>query len=59
MVRVVCQIDKENRDVQMKFIHPHFPACSFAWPTREDVCWVPDINVILVVDRYSSAINPK
>ena len=47
---VVCQIDKENRDVQIKFMHPHFPACSLEWPTREDVCWVPDVNIVLVVD---------
>ena len=47
---VVSQMDKENRDVQIKFMHPHLPACSFEWATREDVCWVPDINVILVVD---------
>ena len=56
---VVCQIDMENRDVQMTFIHLHFPACSFEWATREDVCWMPGINVIVVVDRYGSAINPK
>ena len=47
---VVCQIGKENRDVQIKFMHPHLPACSFEWAAREDVCWVPDINVVLVVD---------
>ena len=47
---VVCQIDKENRDVQIKFMHLPLPACSFEWATREDVCWVPDINAILVVD---------
>ena len=47
---VICQIGKENRDVQLKFMHPRLPACSFEWAMREDVCWVPGINVVLVVD---------
>ena len=47
---VVSQVDKDNEDVQIKFMHPHFPTHSFEWPSREDVCWVPDINVLVVVD---------
>ena len=47
---VVSQIDKDNEDVQIKFMHPHFPTHSFEWPSREDICWMPDINVLVVVD---------
>lgn len=28
-------------DIQVCFMHPPYPAPSFHWPSREDICWMP------------------
>ena len=47
---IVYQINNENKDVEIKFMYPHVPAHSFDCPSREDICWVHDVNVLVVVD---------
>ena len=46
---VVCQADKDTEDVQIRFMHPQFPSQSFEWPNRDDVCWVPNVNILMTV----------
>ena len=43
---MVSEVDKENEDILVKFMHPHFPARSFKWPNRDDVCWVPNLHIV-------------
>ena len=33
-IGMVCDTDTENSDVKIKFMHPHFPSCSYHWPRR-------------------------
>ena len=40
-IGLVEDINRESKDIMMKFMHPHGPATSFSWPARDDVCWVP------------------
>ena len=39
-IGMVCDVDKENNDVQIKFMHPSYPSRSYICPNR-DICWVP------------------
>lgn len=48
-VGMTCDIDDANNDVKVKFMKPTFPARSFTWPTRDDVCWVPNVHVITTI----------
>ena len=41
----VVDKNEEFEDVKVQFMHPSGPATSFAWPTREDICWVPLAHV--------------
>ena len=45
-IGVVCEVDQENEDVLVKFLHPRFPSPSFHWPSRNDMCWVPNIHLL-------------
>ena len=39
-----------EQDVLINFMHPHGPTMKFSWPPREDKCWVPLQNIIVVID---------
>eukprot|EP00795_Rhopilema_esculentum_P003944 gene3944-15275_t len=45
-VGVTIEVRSENKDVAIKFLHPHLPCVSFMWPRRVDVCWVPTSNIL-------------
>ena len=47
---IALELDKENGDIHIKFMHPHFPTASFSWPVKDDVCWVPNQNVLAIVE---------
>ncbi|GBM94862.1 hypothetical protein AVEN_141441-1, partial [Araneus ventricosus] len=38
---MVSEVNAEEEDVTVKFLHPNGPSLSFFWPNREDVCAVP------------------
>lgn len=48
---LVLDKDELECDIQVKFLHPHGPAKSFFWPSREDICWIPMCNIM-------SRVNP-
>ena len=48
-VGLVDVVDKEHDDVQVKFMHPSYPARSFSWPRKDDVCFVPIVNVACII----------
>ena len=52
-IGMVCDTDTENSDVKIKFMHPHFPSCSYHWPCWEDICWVPLSKIVTVVELPS------
>ena len=31
---IALELDKENCDIHIKFMHPHFPTASFSWPVK-------------------------
>ena len=35
-IGIVQDKSLEDRDVQVKFMHPHFPSCSYHWPSHDD-----------------------
>ena len=47
-VGIIMEVSSENLDVKVKFMHPKLPAPSFKWPTREDLCWVPNVHICCV-----------
>jgi hypothetical protein len=52
---MVSEVDKENDDFMVKFMHPHYPSRSYYWPNRDDNCWVPRMNVICLVKTPSTS----
>lgn len=43
-------VDHEENDVQVLFMHPHGPRKSFAWPKKDDVCYVPLPHILAIID---------
>ena len=48
-VGLICEVDEVSKDVKVVFLHPHGPVKSFAWPNREDCCWIPLTNILQVI----------
>ena len=42
-IGMIAAVDIHNGDLKIKFVHPHGP---FSWPSRDDYCWVPIVNII-------------
>ena len=38
-------ISKKKADVYVKFMHPHGPSAQFTWPSKNDICWVPNTHI--------------
>ena len=36
----------EDGDIRVNFLHPSGPSKSFYWPARQDICWVPIVDVL-------------
>ena len=49
-VGMVQDINKEEADVAVKFMHPNGPSPSFKWPSKDDICWVPNIHILCKID---------
>ena len=45
-VGIVEEVDSNNKDIHIKFMHPHGPSKRFSWPPRDDLCWLPIDNII-------------
>ena len=43
---MIDEVDHHNKDLRIKFMHPHGPSKRFTWPSRNDVCCVPMDNII-------------
>ena len=43
---VVNNVNCDEKDVEINFLHPPGPSNGFTWPKRKDACWVPYMNVI-------------
>ena len=50
MVGIITNVDKEEEDVQVKFMHPSHPSRSFQWPHVDDICWVPHDHILCKID---------
>ena len=43
------KVSTENLNVKVKFMHPKLPTLSLKWPSRDNLCWVPNVHVCRVV----------
>ncbi|XP_071944232.1 uncharacterized protein [Antedon mediterranea] len=48
-IGLVVDVSEEFGDYQIKFMHPHGPAKTFYWPSKEDCCWIPESNVHCII----------
>ena len=49
-VDIITNVDKEEEDVQVKFIHPSGPRRSFQWPHVDAICLVPNDHILCKID---------
>ena len=45
-IGIVLEINIEEGDVLVKFMHPNGPARSFSWPSKEVICLVPLSHIL-------------
>ena len=48
-VGIIMEVTTGNLDVKVKFMHPKLPTPSLKWPSRGDLCWVPNVHVCCIV----------
>ena len=53
-VGLILETSEEENDVSISFMHPHGPATSFHWPSREDTCFVPLPCILCIVNPPST-----
>ena len=49
-VGIITNVDKEEEDVQVKFMHSSGPSRTFQWPHVDDICWVPNDHILCKID---------
>ena len=49
-VGIILEVDTEQDDAKVKFMHPAGPAWSFYWPDVDDICFIPNIDILMKVD---------
>ena len=48
---MLLEIDMENKELLIKFMHPALPIHSFYWKEDfKDVCFVPSANILCTVN---------
>ena len=47
---LVCEVNRDQRDVYCKFMHPHGYTENFYWPSRDDEVYVPFSKILLKVN---------
>lgn len=47
---MVNEVNAEEKDVTVQFLHPRGPSPSFFWPKKEDTCAVPIPHIIAMVE---------
>ena len=47
---IITNADKEEEDVQVKFMHPSSPSRSFQWPHADDICWIANEHIWCKID---------
>jgi len=45
-IGITSEIDSSPSDINVTFMHPHYPIRSYRWPASEDVCWEPSTHII-------------
>ena len=46
----ITNVDKEEEDVQVKYIYPSGRSRSFQWLHVDDICWVPNDHILCKID---------
>ena len=48
-IALVDNVDKDQGDVYVHFMHPHGPRKTFNWPQRADSCHIPVKNIVCAI----------
>ena len=54
-IDIILEIDKEQDNVQVNFLHPHCPSQSFHWPHVDANCWFPITHILCTVEVTTTA----
>lgn len=49
-IGIILQKDTDDGDYHVKFMHPCGPMRSLHWPSKDDICWIPEIKLICKVN---------
>ena len=44
-IGMVTEINENEGDAKIEFLHPHGPRKTFNWPSVKDTCYVPLTNI--------------
>ena len=47
---MICDIDQENGDVQVKFMHPPYSSKPNKSSSSDDIYWVPIVKIATIIE---------
>ena len=53
-VGLVEEVDKDNNDIYVNFMHPFGPSKTFFWPAREGKCHVAFSSICMILSNPST-----
>ena len=53
-IGIVLQKDDDGKDFLIKFMHPCGPMRSLHWPSKDDICWIPETKLICKIKTPSA-----
>ena len=48
-IGLVTESNESQTEIKVRFMSPHGPRKTFFWPVQDDICWVPQANIIRVL----------
>ena len=54
---LVMEVNAEQGDIKLNFLHPKGPAVSFHFPKNDDLCWIPRAHIICSIDTPNTCYN--
>lgn len=56
---LIESVNREEKDLTCKFLHPHGPSHQFHWPTNRDRGYIPLSKVVMRVQTPSISVNGR
>ena len=51
----ILKVNEQEKDCDIKFLHPQFPSRSYHWPHSMDLCSIPNDNIVANIELHTES----